>query len=297
MATLDPDAKSKTGGEKERQIARHPHRRQLADLPRLLRHPRQLHHILRAAHQRGLRLRPDVRQDPRRQAARLRRDGVRRARGKTFRDEEYPDYKAHRPSMPPDLKEQLPAIDRMVEQHDFPILRVEGYEADDVIGTLAKQAIAAGHEVRIISGDKDFAQLIGPDVRMLDTLRDILFDAEVVQKKWGVAPEIFIDHLALLGDTADNIPGVPGHRTEDIRHPAGALRQPGRHLREHRGAEGQAEGEPDRVQRAGLHVAAPGDHRYRRPARDRHRRPQARRAEHREDQRGLPRVRVLLAPV
>ena len=132
------------------------------------------------------------------------------APGPTFRDEEYAEYKAQRPSMPADLKEQLPSIDRLVEQHDFPILRVKGYEADDVIGTLAKQAVEAGHEVRIISGDKDFAQLIGPDVRMIDTLRDIVFDAEVVRKKWGVSPEKFIDHLALLGDTSDNIPGVPG---------------------------------------------------------------------------------------
>ncbi|MCH7725175.1 MAG: DNA polymerase I [Planctomycetes bacterium] len=132
------------------------------------------------------------------------------APGPTFRNEEYPDYKAHRPSMPPDLKEQLASIDRLVEQHDFPILRVEGYEADDVIGTLTRQAIEAGHEVRIVSGDKDFAQLIGPDVRMIDTLRDIVFDTELVRKRWGVSPEIFIDHLALLGDSADNIPGVPG---------------------------------------------------------------------------------------
>ncbi len=132
------------------------------------------------------------------------------APGPTFRNEEYPDYKAHRPSMPPDLKEQLASIDRLVEQHDFPILRVEGYEADDVIGTLTRQAIEAGHEVRIVSGDKDFNQLIGPDVCMVDTLRDIVFDTELVRKRWGVSPEIFIDHLALLGDSADNIPGVPG---------------------------------------------------------------------------------------
>lgn len=132
------------------------------------------------------------------------------APGKTFREDEYPDYKAQRPSMPPELKEQLKAIDHLVAEHDFPILRVEGFEADDVIGTLTKQAIAAGHEVRIVSGDKDFAQLIGPDVRMLDTLRDIVYDVELVKKKWGVTPEKFIDHLALLGDTSDNIPGVPG---------------------------------------------------------------------------------------
>ncbi|MDP7018788.1 MAG: DNA polymerase I [Pirellulaceae bacterium] len=132
------------------------------------------------------------------------------APGGSFRDEEYPEYKAHRPSMPPDLKEQLTSIDRLVEQHDFPILRVSGYEADDVIGTLTKQAIEVGHEVRIVSGDKDFAQLIAPNVRMVDTLRSVVYDTELVEKRWGVAPEKFIDHLALLGDTADNIPGVPG---------------------------------------------------------------------------------------
>ena len=132
------------------------------------------------------------------------------APGKTFREDEYPDYKAQRPSMPPELKEQLPAVDHLVAEHDFPILRVAGFEADDVIGTLTRQAVAAGHEVRIVSGDKDFAQLIGPDVRMLDTLRDIVYDAELVKKKWGVTPAKFIDHLALLGDKVDNIPGVPG---------------------------------------------------------------------------------------
>ena len=132
------------------------------------------------------------------------------APGPTFREEEYPEYKAQRPRMPEDLKEQLTSIDRLVEEHDFPILRVAGYEADDVIGTLTRQALEAGHEVRIVSGDKDFAQLIGPDVRMIDTLRDVVYDTELVQKRWGVHPDQFIDHLALLGDKVDNIPGVPG---------------------------------------------------------------------------------------
>lgn len=132
------------------------------------------------------------------------------APGRTFRDDEYPEYKAQRESMPSDLEEQLESIDYLVKEHDFPILRVEGYEADDVIGTLATQALSAGHEVRIISGDKDFAQLIGPNVRMVDTLRDVVYDTDLVQKRWGVAPEQFIDHLSLLGDKVDNIPGVPG---------------------------------------------------------------------------------------
>ena len=130
--------------------------------------------------------------------------------GPTFREEQYPDYKAQRPAMPPDLAEQLEPIDRLVEQHDFPILRMEGYEADDIIGTLARQAQDAGYDVRIVSGDKDFAQLIGPNVRMVDTLRGVVYDSDLVKKRWGVAPEKFVDHLAMLGDTADNIPGVPG---------------------------------------------------------------------------------------
>src|SRR5690606_31883724 len=95
------------------------------------------------------------------------------APGRTFRDEKYPAYKAQRPKMAGELREQIPWIDRVVEVHDFPTVRVQGYEADDVIGTLTREALAAGHEVHIISADKDFAQLIGPDVRMIDTMRDI----------------------------------------------------------------------------------------------------------------------------
>ncbi len=132
------------------------------------------------------------------------------APGKTFRDIKYPEYKSHRPRMHPDLKEQLPWIDKLVLAHDFPVIRTPGVEADDVIGTLTKQALDAGHEVWIISSDKDFAQLIGPDVRMIDTMRDITYDVELVKKKWGVPTHQFIDYLALLGDKADNIPGVPG---------------------------------------------------------------------------------------
>lgn len=132
------------------------------------------------------------------------------APGKTFRDIKYPEYKSHRPRMHPDLREQLPWIDKLVHAHDFPVIRTPGVEADDVIGTLTKQAIAAGHEVWIISSDKDFAQLIGPDVRMVDTMRDITYDVELVKKKWGVPTHQFVDYLALLGDKADNIPGVPG---------------------------------------------------------------------------------------
>ncbi|MEM7353115.1 MAG: DNA polymerase I [Acidobacteriota bacterium] len=132
------------------------------------------------------------------------------APGKTFRDEKYGEYKAQRRPMDEALRQQLPWIDRVVEAHRFPMLRVPGYEADDVIGTLTRQGVEAGMEVFIISGDKDFAQLISGGVRMVDTLRDVVFDPEVVAKKWGVPPEHFVDLLALMGDKIDNIPGVPG---------------------------------------------------------------------------------------
>ncbi|HEX9733885.1 MAG TPA: DNA polymerase I [Thermoanaerobaculia bacterium] len=130
--------------------------------------------------------------------------------GPTFRDERYPAYKADRPPMPGELAAQIPAVERLVAAHNFPLLRVAGYEADDVIGTLTRQAVEAGMEVYIVSGDKDFAQLVGDDVRVIDTLRDVVYDRELVRKKWGVAPEQFVDFLALTGDRVDGIPGVPG---------------------------------------------------------------------------------------
>lgn len=128
----------------------------------------------------------------------------------TARHRAFAGYKAHRPPMPQALREQLPWIDRLVEAHDYPILRVPGVEADDVIGTLTHQALDAGHEVYIVSGDKDFAQLVGPRVRLLDSTREVLYDADTVFRRWGVRPGQFADWLALAGDTADGIPGVPG---------------------------------------------------------------------------------------
>jgi DNA polymerase I len=135
--------------------------------------------------------------------------------GKTTRDEKYPQYKAQRAPMPEDLIEQLPLIDRVVRAYQFPHLRVPGLEADDVIGTLTRIAVEAGHEVVIVSSDKDFAQLITADddasrVRMHDTIRDVVYDAELVRKKWGVKPTQIVDWLALMGDSSDNIPGVDG---------------------------------------------------------------------------------------
>ncbi|MGE0786548.1 MAG: DNA polymerase I [Sandaracinaceae bacterium] len=130
--------------------------------------------------------------------------------GPTFRDEKFPEYKAQRPRMPRELKVQLPWIDKVVKTHDWPQLRVEGFEADDVIGTLTRQATELGHEVHIISADKDFSQLISDDVKMIDTMRDITYDPELVKKKWGVQPSKIVDLFALIGDKIDNVPGVPG---------------------------------------------------------------------------------------
>ena len=132
------------------------------------------------------------------------------APGRTFREERYPAYKAQRPPLPDDLRTQLPFIDRLVEASGFSLLRVPGYEADDVIGTLARRGEALGHDVVVISGDKDFAQLVGDKIKVLDTMRDVTWDRELVRKKWGVKPEQMVDLLALMGDTVDNIPGVAG---------------------------------------------------------------------------------------
>ncbi len=132
------------------------------------------------------------------------------APGKKFRAVHYQQYKANRGAMPEELVGQLALIDRIVEAHDFPMLRVPDVEADDVIGTLTRLAVEAGHEVHIISGDKDFAQLIGNDVRMDDPIREVVYDADLVFKRWAVRPDQFVDWLALVGDRSDNIPGVAG---------------------------------------------------------------------------------------
>ncbi|MCY1059615.1 DNA polymerase I [Nannocystis sp. SCPEA4] len=128
----------------------------------------------------------------------------------THREKKFPQYKAQRPSMPSELGQQLATIDRVVATNRFPLLRVPGYEADDIIATLARRGVEAGLEVVIVAGDKDLAQMVGEHVRMQDTMRDVTYDAELVRKKWGVPPAQIPDLLALMGDSVDNIPGVPG---------------------------------------------------------------------------------------
>jgi len=131
------------------------------------------------------------------------------ARGKTFRDELYAEYKAHRPPMPDELSEQVEPLLAIIRAMGLPLLQVQGVEADDVIGTLAEQATAAGHDTVISTGDKDLAQLVNAHVSLINTMTDTFMDPQGVVDKFGVEPAQIIDYLTLVGDTSDNIPGVP----------------------------------------------------------------------------------------
>ncbi len=130
------------------------------------------------------------------------------AKGKTFRDDWYPEYKAHRPPMPDDLVRQVEPLHAAIRAAGWPLLMVDGVEADDVIGTLARQADAAGIETLISTGDKDLTQLVGPRVRWYNTMSNELLDAAGVEQKFGVPPEKIVDYLALVGDAVDGVPGV-----------------------------------------------------------------------------------------
>ncbi|MEE3652104.1 MULTISPECIES: DNA polymerase I [unclassified Brenneria] len=132
------------------------------------------------------------------------------AKGKTFRDELFENYKAHRPPMPDDLREQIEPLHNMVKAMGLPLLAVSGVEADDVIGTLALQAENAGVPVLISTGDKDMAQLVTPNVTLINTMNNTILGPQEVCDKYGIPPELIIDFLALMGDASDNIPGVPG---------------------------------------------------------------------------------------
>ena len=131
------------------------------------------------------------------------------AKGKTFRDEMYPEYKAHRSPMPEDLVKQIEPIHALVKALGWPVLVVSGVEADDVIGTLACQATQAGWETIISTGDKDLAQLVNSSVSLINTMTDERLDTEGVVAKFGVPPERIVDYLSIIGDAVDNVPGVP----------------------------------------------------------------------------------------
>ena len=131
------------------------------------------------------------------------------AKGKTFRDEMYPEYKANRPPMPEELREQIPVINELIEALGIPVLVIPQVEADDVIGTLSTRAKAQGLLSLISSGDKDLAQLVDERVTMVNTMDGAVLDPQGVVAKWGVPPELIIDYLTLVGDNVDNVPGVP----------------------------------------------------------------------------------------
>ena len=131
------------------------------------------------------------------------------AKGKTFRDDLYSEYKANRPPMPDEMRQQLDAIRSLVKALGMPLLEVPGVEADDVIGTLAKQGKNSGFDVTISTGDKDMAQLVNESVTMVNTMDNSRLDPQGVEGKFGVRPEQMVDYLTLVGDAVDNVPGVP----------------------------------------------------------------------------------------
>ena len=131
------------------------------------------------------------------------------AKGKTFRDDLYSEYKANRPPMPDEMRQQLDAIRSLVKALGMPLLEVPGVEADDVIGTLAKQGKNSGFDVTISTGDKDMAQLVNKSVTMVNTMDNSRLDPKGVEGKFGVSPEQMVDYLTLVGDAVDNVPGVP----------------------------------------------------------------------------------------
>jgi DNA polymerase-1 len=131
------------------------------------------------------------------------------APGRTFRDDLFEAYKAHRPPMPDDLRSQVAPVLQAVAGLGLPLLRIEGVEADDVIGTLARQAQSAGMRVVISTGDKDMAQLVNEHISLVNTMTGTALDTQGVRAKFEVDPEQIVDYLALIGDSSDNIPGVP----------------------------------------------------------------------------------------
>jgi DNA polymerase-1 len=131
-------------------------------------------------------------------------------KGPSFRHEIYSDYKANRPEMPDDLQPQIPYVKKMVEGFQIPSIEMPGYEADDILGTLARRGVEKGLEVVLVTGDKDFFQLVGPHVTVYDTMKDEVFDEKAVTKRFGVEPARVVEVMAMMGDASDNIPGVPG---------------------------------------------------------------------------------------
>lgn len=131
------------------------------------------------------------------------------AKGKTFRNDLYPEYKANRPPAPDDLVSQIKPMHQIIAASGYPLLIIDDVEADDVIGTLAQQAIRDDMDCLISSGDKDLAQLVNEQIRLINTMQDVILDIDGVRNKFGIGPELIVDYLALVGDNVDNVPGVP----------------------------------------------------------------------------------------
>ena len=131
------------------------------------------------------------------------------AKGKTFRNDIYPEYKANRPPMPDDLRDQIAPLHEIIKAQGLPLICIEGIEADDVIGTLSRDARKQGYSVLISTGDKDMAQLVNEDVHLINTMNNLYLDENGVMEKFNVRADQIIDYLALMGDSSDNIPGVP----------------------------------------------------------------------------------------
>lgn len=130
------------------------------------------------------------------------------AKGKTFRDDLYQEYKANRPAMPDDLQLQIEPLHDIIHAMGIPLLMIEGCEADDVIGTLCQQAVAQNMKCIISTGDKDLAQLVNPDIKLINTMTNTVLDEEGVKQKFGIPPKLIVDYLTLVGDSVDNVPGV-----------------------------------------------------------------------------------------
>ncbi len=128
----------------------------------------------------------------------------------TFRTELYPDYKANRTECPPDLKKQMPYFRELTKALGIPMFEMPGFEADDILGTMARRLEAAGKEIVIVSGDKDLMQLVGDRIRVWDTMRDKWYGPAEVKEKFGVPPEQLVEYLAMTGDSSDNVPGLNG---------------------------------------------------------------------------------------
>ena len=131
-------------------------------------------------------------------------------KGKTFRHDLFPEYKANRSAPPDDLVKQFPHFKTITESLGWPVVSAKGFEADDVIATIAKQACEKNFHVTLFSGDKDLMALVSEDLDMIDPMRKITYDPKTVEAKFGVPPQLVADYLALVGDTSDNIPGMPG---------------------------------------------------------------------------------------